>query len=135
MFNIFFLQYPVFPWVIADYKSKTLDLESPSTYRDLSKVNLPLSLIVWVLHVIIACPVFPFASLVYLIISYAANWCTKSCTVEEIPRPLLQSQGSNHPKISLRFALLQSWHGTSFLYVYAFVFDCGLFVPFVRSWD
>nr|TKW40771.1 hypothetical protein SEVIR_1G267900v2 [Setaria viridis] len=30
-------QYPVFPWVIADYKSKTLDLESPSTYRDLSK--------------------------------------------------------------------------------------------------
>jgi hypothetical protein len=35
-----FLQYPVFPWVIADYKSKTLDLESPSTYRDLSKVNL-----------------------------------------------------------------------------------------------
>ncbi|KAF8765456.1 hypothetical protein HU200_008602 [Digitaria exilis] len=33
-----FLQYPVFPWVIADYKSKTLDLESSSTYRDLSKV-------------------------------------------------------------------------------------------------
>ncbi|PUZ76936.1 hypothetical protein GQ55_1G330200 [Panicum hallii var. hallii] len=30
-------QYPVFPWVIADYKSKTLDLESPSSYRDLSK--------------------------------------------------------------------------------------------------
>ncbi|AQK73327.1 BEACH domain-containing protein C2 [Zea mays] len=30
-------EYPVFPWVIADYKSKTLDLESPSTYRDLSK--------------------------------------------------------------------------------------------------
>ncbi|OEL22103.1 BEACH domain-containing protein C2 [Dichanthelium oligosanthes] len=30
-------QYPVFPWVIADYTSKTLDLESPSTYRDLSK--------------------------------------------------------------------------------------------------
>ncbi|KAF8768696.1 hypothetical protein HU200_007253 [Digitaria exilis] len=30
-------QYPVFPWVIADYKSKTLDLESSSTYRDLSK--------------------------------------------------------------------------------------------------
>ncbi|CAN6245453.1 unnamed protein product [Urochloa humidicola] len=30
-------QYPVFPWVLADYKSETLDLESPSTYRDLSK--------------------------------------------------------------------------------------------------
>jgi hypothetical protein len=30
-------QYPVFPWVIADYASETLDLESPSTYRDLSK--------------------------------------------------------------------------------------------------
>ncbi|XP_062222527.1 BEACH domain-containing protein C2-like isoform X2 [Phragmites australis] len=30
-------QYPVFPWVIADYQSKTLDLEGPLTYRDLSK--------------------------------------------------------------------------------------------------
>ncbi|KAL6633830.1 hypothetical protein ACP70R_026501 [Stipagrostis hirtigluma subsp. patula] len=30
-------QYPVFPWVISDYQSKTLDLEDPSTYRDLSK--------------------------------------------------------------------------------------------------
>ena len=49
-----FLQYPVFPWVIADYKSKTLDLESPSSYRDLSKVNhVALCLIVWVLHVVI----------------------------------------------------------------------------------
>ncbi|ESS68032.1 neurobeachin/beige protein [Trypanosoma cruzi Dm28c] len=27
-------QYPVFPWVIADYTSETLDLESPSTFRD-----------------------------------------------------------------------------------------------------
>ncbi|TVU28919.1 hypothetical protein EJB05_20457 [Eragrostis curvula] len=30
-------EYPVFPWVIANYQSKTLDLECPSTYRDLSK--------------------------------------------------------------------------------------------------
>lgn len=30
-------QYPVFPWVIADYESETLDLSNPSTFRDLSK--------------------------------------------------------------------------------------------------
>ncbi|CAL9068126.1 unnamed protein product [Musa banksii] len=30
-------QYPVFPWILADYSSKTLDLEDPATYRDLSK--------------------------------------------------------------------------------------------------
>lgn len=30
-------QYPVFPWVIGDYKSNTLDLSSPSSYRDLSR--------------------------------------------------------------------------------------------------
>jgi hypothetical protein len=30
-------QYPVFPWVIADYESEALDLHSPLTYRDLSK--------------------------------------------------------------------------------------------------
>jgi factor associated with neutral sphingomyelinase activation len=30
-------QYPVFPWVIADYSSATLDLESPATFRDLGK--------------------------------------------------------------------------------------------------
>lgn len=30
-------QYPVFPWVIADYESKTLDLNDPKTFRDLSK--------------------------------------------------------------------------------------------------
>jgi hypothetical protein len=29
--------YPVFPWVIADYESEKLDLNDPSTYRDLSK--------------------------------------------------------------------------------------------------
>ncbi|KAF9613959.1 hypothetical protein IFM89_014024 [Coptis chinensis] len=31
-------QYPVFPWILADYSSETLDLENPSSYRDLSKV-------------------------------------------------------------------------------------------------
>lgn len=30
-------QYPVFPWVIADYSSEELDLNNPSTFRDLSK--------------------------------------------------------------------------------------------------
>ncbi|CUS25120.1 LAQU0S27e00584g1_1 [Lachancea quebecensis] len=30
-------QYPVFPWVIADYRSEELDLSKPSTFRDLSK--------------------------------------------------------------------------------------------------
>lgn len=31
-------QYPIFPWIIADYESEKLDLNSPTTYRDLSKV-------------------------------------------------------------------------------------------------
>lgn len=30
-------QYPVFPWVIADYTSEELDLSNPHSYRDLSK--------------------------------------------------------------------------------------------------
>lgn len=30
-------QYPIFPWILADYSSETLDLGNPSTYRDLSK--------------------------------------------------------------------------------------------------
>jgi len=30
-------QYPVFPWVLADYSSDRLDLDDPRTYRDLSK--------------------------------------------------------------------------------------------------
>ena len=30
-------QYPVFPWVIADYTSEKLDLTEPATFRDLSK--------------------------------------------------------------------------------------------------
>ncbi|TDL19109.1 beach-domain-containing protein [Rickenella mellea] len=29
-------QYPVFPWVLADYTSESLDLTSPATFRDLS---------------------------------------------------------------------------------------------------
>ncbi len=32
-------QYPVFPWVIADYTSKELDLRDSQVYRDLSKVS------------------------------------------------------------------------------------------------
>jgi hypothetical protein len=27
----------VFPWVLADYESDTLDLNSPASFRDLSK--------------------------------------------------------------------------------------------------
>lgn len=30
-------QYPVFPWIIADYTSTKLDLTNPTTYRDLTK--------------------------------------------------------------------------------------------------
>ena len=30
-------QYPVFPWVITDYSSQSLDLDDPAIYRDLSK--------------------------------------------------------------------------------------------------
>ncbi|DAZ98199.1 TPA: hypothetical protein N0F65_005331 [Lagenidium giganteum] len=30
-------QYPVFPWVLTDYTSTTIDLTDPSIYRDLSK--------------------------------------------------------------------------------------------------
>ena len=30
-------QYPVFPWVLSDYTSPTLDLSDPNVYRDLSK--------------------------------------------------------------------------------------------------
>ena len=30
-------QYPVFPWILTDYKSSTIDLNDPAVYRDLSK--------------------------------------------------------------------------------------------------
>lgn len=30
-------QYPVFPWILSNYSSNTLDLTNPSSYRDLSK--------------------------------------------------------------------------------------------------
>jgi factor associated with neutral sphingomyelinase activation len=30
-------QWPVYPWVLADYTSPTMDLAAPATYRDLSK--------------------------------------------------------------------------------------------------
>ncbi|KAJ7151346.1 beach-domain-containing protein [Mycena crocata] len=30
-------QYPIFPWVLKDYTSTTLDLNNPDTYRDLTK--------------------------------------------------------------------------------------------------
>uniref|UniRef100_A0A8C8BHA2 WDFY family member 4 n=1 Tax=Otus sunia TaxID=257818 RepID=A0A8C8BHA2_9STRI len=32
-----YMQYPVFPWVLADYHSETLNLTNPHTFRDLSK--------------------------------------------------------------------------------------------------
>ncbi len=31
------MQYPVFPWILADYTSEELDLTDPETFRDLSK--------------------------------------------------------------------------------------------------
>lgn len=30
-------QYPVFPWILADYTSSSLDLNDPATFRDLSR--------------------------------------------------------------------------------------------------
>lgn len=30
-------QYPVFPWILADYTSETLDLNNPASFRDLSR--------------------------------------------------------------------------------------------------
>ena len=30
-------QYPIFPWVVRDYTSSTLDLTNPETFRDLMK--------------------------------------------------------------------------------------------------
>ena len=30
-------QYPVFPWVVADYESRMLDLKNSNTFRDLNK--------------------------------------------------------------------------------------------------
>jgi hypothetical protein len=30
-------QYPVFPWILKDYKSEVLDLKDHTIYRDLSK--------------------------------------------------------------------------------------------------
>ncbi|CAM4704632.1 unnamed protein product [Lepidochelys kempii] len=32
-----YMQYPVFPWILADYHSQMLNLASPQTFRDLSK--------------------------------------------------------------------------------------------------
>jgi len=31
------MQYPVFPWVVADYTSPELDFADPHTFRDLSR--------------------------------------------------------------------------------------------------
>eukprot|EP00731_Ephydatia_muelleri_P004875 Em0002g1051a len=31
------MQYPIFPWILADYSSETLDLTNPKTFRDFSK--------------------------------------------------------------------------------------------------
>lgn len=31
------MQYPVFPWILADYDSEDLDLSDPSTFRDFSR--------------------------------------------------------------------------------------------------
>ena len=35
-------QYPVFPWVIADYTSSSLNLADPASFRDLSRLGLGL---------------------------------------------------------------------------------------------
>ena len=38
-------QYPVFPWVLTNYESDTLDLTDSNNYRDLSKVRCPWNLL------------------------------------------------------------------------------------------
>ena len=32
-------QYPVFPWILSDYSSDSIDLKNPAVYRDLSKAR------------------------------------------------------------------------------------------------
>jgi hypothetical protein len=44
-------QYPIFPWVIADYESEKLDLNSPTAYRDLSKVINLISILIYSLFI------------------------------------------------------------------------------------
>lgn len=31
------MQYPVFPWILADYESEQLDLMDPTTFRDFTR--------------------------------------------------------------------------------------------------
>jgi len=31
------MQYPVFPWILADYDAEELDFKNPKTFRDFSK--------------------------------------------------------------------------------------------------
>lgn len=31
------MQYPIFPWILADYDNEELDLSDPSTFRDFAK--------------------------------------------------------------------------------------------------
>lgn len=31
------MQYPVFPWILADYDAEELDLTDPSTFRDFTR--------------------------------------------------------------------------------------------------
>lgn len=31
------MQYPVFPWILADYESEELELSHPATFRDFSR--------------------------------------------------------------------------------------------------
>lgn len=31
------MQYPIFPWILADYDSEELELSDPATFRDFGK--------------------------------------------------------------------------------------------------
>lgn len=55
-------QYPVFPWIIADYESEKLDLTIPSSFRDLSKVFSS----------------FSFASLQTFSLAFSVDWSIES---------------------------------------------------------
>ena len=70
-------QYPVFPWILTDYTSPTLDLSDPNVYRDLTKVRQEVH---WLLA--IACN-YDRSEFLRLLFS-VANGCGESIETEPI---------------------------------------------------
>ena len=60
------MQYPVFPWILADYASEDLDLTNPKTFRDLSK---PMGAQTESRYLVPSCfGVFPFKVMFFLVL-------------------------------------------------------------------